>query len=94
MVDVKHNSTGGVAAGQLRSYVTRLENLNAETDALTEDKAEVYSEVKAAGFCKKTLRKVIARRRKGRQESAEEDALLEIYEAAIATMDEQRDPLA
>ncbi len=92
--DPKHNSVGGVAADQLRSYVTRLENLNGETDALAEDKAEVYSEAKSAGFCKKTLRKVIARRRGGREDTAEEDALLELYEAAIATSDEQRDALA
>ena len=91
--DPKHNSVGGVAADQLRAYVTRLERLNAETDALGGDKSEVYAEAKAAGFCKKTLRKVVARRHKDKADRDEEAALLELYEAAIATVDGRRDPL-
>ena len=37
---------------------------------------------------------VCVHKRKGREDCAEEDALLELYETAIATLDEQRDPLA
>ena len=94
--DPKHNSVGSVAAAQLRAYVLRIERLNAETDGLGGDKAEVYAEAKAAGFCKKTLRKVVARRRQDRSNREEGDALLDLYEAAVAVLDgepTERDPL-
>ncbi len=84
--DPKHNSTGGVAAQQLMGYVSRIERLDTEAKAIGDDKGEVYSEVKAAGFDKKTVRKLVARRRQDRTDRDEEDALLDLYEAAIATL--------
>lgn len=85
--DPKHNSTGGVAAAQLQAYVQRIEHLQGEQDALGQDKGEVYAEVKAAGFDKKTVRRLVARRRQDRSDREEGDALLDMYEAAIATLD-------
>ena len=76
-----HNS---VAAEQLLSYLTRIERLEEEVDGLNEDKREIYSEAKAAGFCKKTMRKVILRRRKTRDDVQEEDETLALYEAVLA----------
>ncbi len=86
MVDLKHNSVGGVAAAQLRAYVKRLERLQEEQDSIGQDKKEVYAEAKSAGFDKKTLKKVVARRRQESSDRDEQDALLDLYEAAIATL--------
>lgn len=74
-----------LAAGQLTAYVSRVERLEGEIDALNDGKREVYAEAKACGLCKKTLRKVVARRRKDTDEVQEEDFLLELYERAIAS---------
>ncbi len=96
LVDSKHNSMGGVAAAQLLAYVQRIERLQGEQDALGQDKKEVYSEVRAIGFDKKTVRKMVFRRRQDRSDRDENDALLELYEAAIATLDHgtvEPDPL-
>lgn len=85
-VDPKHNSLGGAAAAQLSGYVSRIERLQGEIDALGDDKGEVYSEVRAAGFDKKTVGKMVLRRRLNRQDREEDDVLLDLYEAAIATL--------
>lgn len=82
--DSLRDAIGGNSVEQLRSYVQRIERLEEEIGALNEDKREVYSETKAAGFCKKTLRKLVIRRKKAQSDVAEEDALLETYEAAMA----------
>jgi uncharacterized protein (UPF0335 family) len=91
--DVKHNSVSGVAATQLRAYVERIERLQTEQDDLGKDKGEVYAEAKSAGFDKKTIRKVVRRRQKNQTDREEEDAMLDLYEAAIAILDSEHDPL-
>lgn len=88
--DPKDNSVGGVAAAQLRAYVQRIERLQEEQDAIGQDKKEVYAEAKATGFDKKTLKRMVARRRQDRSDREEGDALLDLYEAAIATLDAER----
>ncbi len=84
--DPKHNSVGGVAAAQLKAYVARIERLQEEQDATNMDKAGIYAEAKATGFDKKTLRRLIQRRRQDRSDREEGDALLDLYEAAIAML--------
>ncbi len=81
---LRDTAIGDNSTKQLRSYVGRIERLEEEVAALNADKSEVYSETKAAGFDKKTLRKLVARRRKDRSDVVEEDALLDMYEAAMA----------
>jgi uncharacterized protein (UPF0335 family) len=95
MVEPLHNALGGNTADQLRAYVHRLENLEEKIAGLNSDKREVYGEAKEIGFCKKTLRKLLTRRHKGRHEVQEEDDLLELYEAALLSIpqDTIKDPL-
>ncbi len=81
-----HNALGGNSADQLRAYVVRIEHLEEDIDGLNCSKQDTYREAKAAGFCKKTMRKVILRRRKERSDVQEEDALQELYEAALASV--------
>ena len=92
------NANGGLgdnslAAGQLTAYVSRIERLEEEIKASNDDKGTIYAEAKACGLCKKTLRKLIARRRKDSAEVREEDMLLELYERAIAGVLAAEDPL-
>ena len=80
----QHNQSG---ADQLRSVVERIERLEEEKAAVAADIKEVYAEAKANGFDTKTLRKLIVERRKDRAQREEEQALLEIYMAALGMLD-------
>lgn len=90
MTGAGHNWVG--AAEQLRSFVERAERLHAEREAIAADIKEVYAEAKGAGFCTRTLKKVIQRRRVNREERIEQDELLEIYEAALEGGTTERAP--
>ncbi len=84
--DPKHNSLGGVMAAQLRAYVLRIERLQEEQDALGRDVKRVYAEIRAAGLDKKTIRKMVLRRRQDGPDHGGQDALLGVYEAAITVL--------
>lgn len=75
-----------VAAKQLRSVIERIERLEEERKAIADDIKEVYAEAKANGFDVKTLRKVVAMRKKPTEEREEEQALLEIYLSALGML--------
>jgi uncharacterized protein (UPF0335 family) len=76
-------SIGGNSVQQLKSYVDRIERVNEEIKSLGEDRKDLYTEVKSAGFTPKIVRKMIARRAMEKAKREEEDALLETYEGAV-----------
>lgn len=75
-----HNS---VAGDQLRSFVERIERLNEEKKALTEDIRDVYGEAAGNGFDKKALRELIRLRAMDQDERRERDAILDVYLSAL-----------
>ena len=75
----------GFAAGQLKSFVERVERLEEEKAALTADIREVYSEAKGSGFDPKVMRQVVRLRKMESADRAEQEALLETYMAALST---------
>ena len=79
-------STTAVAAGQLTSIIERIERLEDEKKEVAEQIKEVYAEAKANGFDAKTLRKVVALRKKPTEERQEEEALLELYLSALGML--------
>jgi uncharacterized protein (UPF0335 family) len=50
MADDVTDSTHEVAAGQLRSFIERIERLEEEKKALADDIKEVYAEAKGTGY--------------------------------------------
>ena len=70
-------------ADELRQFVERIETLEAEKQEAAESQKEVYAEAKFRGYDSAVLRKVVARRKRNREELAEEEAILELYESAI-----------
>jgi len=76
-------NVGGIAAEQLTQYIERIERLDEEKSALAEHTREVYGEAKANGYDTKTMRKVIALRKKEAQERHEEQELLDLYLHAL-----------
>ena len=72
-----------ISAEQLRLFIERIERLEEEKKSLAGDIREVYAEAKGTGFDTKILRKVIAFRKKDKNEREEEEALLDVYLGAL-----------
>lgn len=72
-----------VAAGQLRALIERIERLHEERKTISEDIADVFAEAKGTGFDTKAMKTILARRRKDQAQLQEEDAILELYMAAL-----------
>ena len=75
--------TNRVAADELRQFCERIERLAAEKQDAADAQKEVYAEVKSRGYDAAILRKVVARRKRDRNDLAEEAAILEMYEDAL-----------
>lgn len=73
----------GIAQGQLRSIVERVERLEEEKATIAADIKEVYAEAKANGFDTKILRKVVRLRKVETAEREEEAALIDLYLHAL-----------
>jgi uncharacterized protein (UPF0335 family) len=73
----------GFAAGQLKALIERIERLEEEKGALTADIREVFSEAKTNGFDTKVMRQVIRLRRLDNSERQEQEAVLDLYLAAL-----------
>jgi uncharacterized protein (UPF0335 family) len=75
--------TGGIAADRLRSIVERIERLEEEKKALTNDIKDIFGEAKASGFDVKALRALIALRKKEPAEVEEQESLVDLYKRAL-----------
>lgn len=72
-----------VAGAELRAFIERFERLEAEKQEIAEQMKEVMSEAKGRGYDTKVMRKVIALRKRDKDDIAEEEAVLEMYKAAL-----------
>ena len=64
-----------VTADELRQFIERFERLESEKKDIADQQKEVMAEAKGRGYDTKVMRKVIALRKRDRDESAEEQAL-------------------
>jgi uncharacterized protein (UPF0335 family) len=80
---VAENTKTSFAQGQLKAIVERIERLEEEKKTIAGDIKEVYAEAKGNGFDIKILRKVISMRKKDANERQEEEALIDVYMAAL-----------
>ncbi|MBX9816099.1 MAG: hypothetical protein A4S12_10310 [Proteobacteria bacterium SG_bin5] len=72
-----------VAADELRLLIERAERLEEEKRGIADDIKDVMAEAKSRGYDTKAIRKIIAIRRKKREEYQEEEAILDTYLAAL-----------
>ena len=72
-----------VTADELRQFIERFEQLESEKKDVAEQQKELMAEAKGRGYDTKVMRKVIALRKRKPDELAEEEAVLEIYKAAL-----------
>lgn len=73
----------GIASAELRQFIERWEKLEADKKAIADDQKEVMQEAKARGYDTKVMRKIIAERKREPDDLAEEQAVMEMYRAAL-----------
>ena len=76
-----------ITADELRQGIERIEQLEAEKKDVADQIKEVYAEYKGRGFDTKALRKIISIRKKDADALREENAIVQVYGAALG-MDE------
>lgn len=74
---------GGVAGDRLKTIIERIERLEEERKALSEDIREIYSEAKGAGFDVKVIRQVIRLRKMDASDRSEMEQVLDVYKRAL-----------
>ena len=72
-----------VTAEELLQFIERIETQNAAISGETEARKEIYAEAKGRGYCTKTIRKIVALRKKRADDIAEEEAIETMYRAAL-----------
>jgi uncharacterized protein (UPF0335 family) len=75
-----------VTADELRQFIERWERLQAEKQDITDQQKEAMAEAKGRGYDTKVMKKVIALRKRNRDDIAEEEAVLEMYMSALGMM--------
>ncbi|MEQ9684386.1 MAG: DUF2312 domain-containing protein, partial [Rhodospirillales bacterium] len=80
---MSESEIGGAASERLKALIDRIERLEEEKKALTEDIKEVYSEAKSAGFDVKVMRQLIRLRKMDESDSNEMEEILTIYMRAV-----------
>ena len=76
-------SQGGVAAGELREFIERVERLEEEKAALQDDIKDVMAELKGRGYDVKAVRAILKLRKQDPDERQEAEAILELYMNAL-----------
>lgn len=75
--------TEEVNAGHLKAFIERIERLEEEKKALSDDIKDVYAEAKGNGFDVKIMRKIVSIRKQDREKRREEEEILDLYMQAL-----------
>jgi len=71
------------AKDQLKAFVERIERLEEEKKAISDDIRDVYAEAKGNGYDVKAMRAVVRLRKQDKDERIEYEAVLETYMHAL-----------
>ena len=77
---------GRVAADELRLLIERAERLEEEKKGISDDIKDVMAEAKSRGCDTKAIRKILAIRKKKKDEYQEEEMILETYLQALGML--------
>jgi uncharacterized protein (UPF0335 family) len=80
---IMNDEVYSVTADELRQFIERYERLEAEKKDIANSQKEVMIEAKGRGYDTKIMRKVIAMRKRNRDDIANEEAVLEMYMYAL-----------
>lgn len=79
----ENSSAYSVTAIELRQFIERYEQLEIEKKDIAEQQKELMAEIKGRGYDGKVFKTVIALRKRKPDDIAEEEAVLEVYKAAL-----------
>jgi uncharacterized protein (UPF0335 family) len=71
------------AKDQLKAFVERIERLEEEKKALSDDIRDVYAEAKGNGYDVKAMRAIVRMRKQDKDERMEYETVLETYMHAL-----------
>jgi uncharacterized protein (UPF0335 family) len=71
---------------QIKAIVERIEQMEEEKLVIATDISEIYREAKSNGFDTKTIKKIVAMRKKDPNKLAEEQAIMDTYMAALGML--------
>lgn len=74
------------AKDQLKAIIERIERLEEEKKAISDDVSDVYAEAKGNGYDVKALRAIVRMRKQDANERAEQEAILETYLQALGML--------
>ena len=82
----KEQSATRFAKDQLKAFVERIEKLEEEKKATSDDIRDVYAEAKGTGFDIKALRTIVRMRKMDTDERREQQEVLETYLHALGML--------
>ena len=82
----KEEASHRFAKDQLKAIIERIERLEEEKKATSDDIRDVYAEAKGTGFDVKALRTIVRMRKQDTDERREEQAVLEMYMNALGML--------
>ena len=74
------------AKDQLKAFIERIEKLEEEKKAITDDIRDVYAEAKGNGYDVKALRQIVKLRKLEPSEREEQEAIVETYMNALGML--------
>jgi len=77
------SNIANVAADELRLLIERAERLEEEKKGIADDIKDVYGEAKGRGYDPKIVKRIVALRKRKREDVQEENAILETYLSAL-----------
>lgn len=72
-----------VTADELRQFIERFEQLEAEKKDISTQQKDLMAEAKGRGYDTRVMRKIVAIRKRKPDEVAEEEAVLDLYKTAL-----------
>jgi len=76
-------ATYDATGDELRQFIERIEHLEAEKKEIADQVKEVMAELKGRGYDVKAVREIVKLRKRDADDIAEEEAVLEMYKAAL-----------
>ena len=75
--------TTSVTAAELRAFIERIEQLDADKRDIAELRKEVLAEAKGRGYSTNVIRALVTLRRQKPDDIAEFEAIMDMYKSAI-----------
>ena len=83
---VQDSPSTSFAKDQLKAIIERIERLEEEKKAISDDIRDVYAEAKGNGFDVKALRTIVRLRKQDAQEREEQETILDTYMQALGML--------